>query len=237
MRRRAGRSDVRRTPAGTHPRGSVAAAQAPESPRQVARQAREEVYREHILSAAERVFAEQGFEAAKVQDISRLAKLSMGSIYSLFPSKDAIFASILEARSRELAELVREVVKQHPEPLDALESLAAAYIAYFFAHPDFLRMHLRTGAAWALQYPSYPGYQRSIATEIHELHRQIFARGVESGVFIEEEPAYLAFLLTGIDQIHLGYWVAGGMKGTREELLERFLRVMRKTFLRDQPRA
>jgi len=49
-------------------------------PRDEARRARTGVYRSHILEAAEQVFAERGFAAAKLQDISRLAGLSMGTI-------------------------------------------------------------------------------------------------------------------------------------------------------------
>ena len=60
-------------------------------PREEARRARNDVYRQHILEAAERIFAEHGFEAAKVQHISKLAGLSMGTIYAVFPSKTDIF--------------------------------------------------------------------------------------------------------------------------------------------------
>ena len=40
-------------------------------PRHEARQARNDVYRQHIVAAAEQVFAERGFDATKVQDISK----------------------------------------------------------------------------------------------------------------------------------------------------------------------
>src|SRR3982751_4910406 len=72
------------------------------SPRPAPRAPRDSVYREHILAAGEKVFAEQDFDAAKVQDISRLASLSMGSIYALFPSKEQIYASINDERGNEL---------------------------------------------------------------------------------------------------------------------------------------
>ena len=53
-------------------------------PREEARRARNELYRQHILQAAERVFSERGFENAKLQEISAQAGLSMGTIYSIF---------------------------------------------------------------------------------------------------------------------------------------------------------
>ncbi len=57
---------------------------AKQRPQEKARQARTEVYREHILEAAEQIFAERGFENAKLQDISALAGVSMGTIYAVF---------------------------------------------------------------------------------------------------------------------------------------------------------
>jgi AcrR family transcriptional regulator len=209
----------------------VAAAPRRAGPRAAAREARDALYREHILAAAERVFADQPFDSAKVQDISRAAGLSMGSIYALFPGKEEIFASIIEQRGSELLELVRGVVEREEEPLPALDSLAGAYVDYFHAHPDFLRMYLRTGAAWALP-ARYPGSRRALAEEIHGLQAEIFARGTAQGVFVDEDPAYLGTLFTGIDQIHLAHWVATGMKASREELREGLLRVVRRALVR-----
>ena len=217
-------------PAAARPARQKRPAQSGQGPRDVAKAARESLYREHILRAAERVFADLGFEAAKVQDISRLAGLSMGSIYSLFTGKDQLFSSIIEIRGNELLEVARAVVAAHGEPRAALDALVAAYVDYFFDHPDFLRMHIRTGAAWAL-HPSAVGSRRALSERFHGLQAEIFARGVASGAFVQEDAAYLAVLFSGIDQAHLAHWVAGGMKGSREELRERLLRVVRRTFL------
>jgi len=67
-------------------------------PRDEARRARNDVYRQHILEAAEKVFADSGFEPAKVQDISTLAGLSMGTIYAIFPGKTELHRALLEER-------------------------------------------------------------------------------------------------------------------------------------------
>ena len=92
-------------------------------------------------------------------------------------------------------------------------------------------MNIRTGAAWArMRYDG--GSRAELAETIHGLQRDLFARGVAAGIFIDEDPAYLGVMFSGIDQIHLAHWVAGGMKDSRDELCERLLRVVRKTFLR-----
>lgn len=201
-----------------------------DDPRAAARAARESVYREAILAAAQRVFAEKPFEEAKVQDISREAGLGVGSIYALFPGKEQIFDSITELRGNEILERVRAVIAKEDPPLATLEAIATTYIDYFHEHPDFLRMNLRTGAAWALR----PRTAQNVAEEIHQLQRSVFVRGIEAGVFVDEDPTYLATLFTGIDQIHLAHWVQGGMAQPRDALREDFLRLVRRTFLRGE---
>lgn len=200
-------------------------------PRAVARRARESLYREHILAAAERVFAERGFEAARVQDISRGAGLSMGSIYALFAGKEQIHASIVERRGAEIRALVSEIVSREAGPVATLEALASSYVDYFHAHPDFLRMQIQAGTAWTLA-ARRPGQRGALAREIHRLQREVFARGVAAGVFLDEDPTYLSFLFTGMDEIHLAQWVAGGMREPAARSRARFLRIVRKTFLR-----
>ncbi len=204
------------------------------SPREAAKEAREALYRDHILKAAEQVFGEQGYEGAKVQDISRLAELSMGSIYALFPGKEQIFTAIMEKRRAEFLGIIRFHTEEYQQPLACLEALSRAFIEYFHDHRDFLRMQLRLGAAWASsQNPSNSGPGAEVASEIHELQVGIFAKGVRDGVFIDEDPAYLETLFSGIDQIHLGHWLSrGGTEGV-EELTASFLRIIRRTFVRE----
>src|SRR5437773_8927722 len=117
-------------------------------PRDEARRARTGVYRSHIVEAAEQVFAERGFAAAKLQEISRLAGLSMGTIYAIFPSKADLYRAILEDRGLELLALAREVAARTGAARAALDALIEVYVGYFVSHPGFLQMHLRAGTSW-----------------------------------------------------------------------------------------
>jgi len=199
-------------------------------PRHEARQARNDVYRQHIVTAAERVFAERGFEATKVQDISKLAGLSMGTIYAIFPGKEDLFRAILAERGGELLQLARDVVARKAAPRETLRALSAAYIEYFVAHPDFLRMHLREGTSWVLS-PALNG-RAQLWKEIHDLQTGIFRRGVAAGVFIDEEPGYLAKLYSAMDQVLLSEWVSDRMTASAERLVQRFQALVDRTFCR-----
>lgn len=204
----------------------------PRKAREEARRARTDVYRQHIVEAAEQVFAERGFEPAKVQEISKLAGLSMGTIYAIFPSKNDIFRAILEERAGELLAVVEEVVGRESGPREALHALIEAYIDYFFAHPNLLRMHLRLGSSWALR-PGQDADSRGEHWErIQELQAGIFRRGIAEKVFVDEDPIYLAKTFSVMDQVLLADWVAGGMRADRTVLVRRLQGMVDRAFAR-----
>ena len=140
-----------------------------------ARQARNDLYRQHVLEAAEQVFAQRGFDSAKLQDISRLAGVSMGTIYAVFPGKEELFRAILAERGHELLEVARDGAQSDADPRAALDGLIAAYIDYFIAHPNFLRMHVRLGTSWVLGPTMGASGQVQLWAEIHAVQAALMS--------------------------------------------------------------
>lgn len=201
-------------------------------PREEARKARNEVYRAHILEVAEEVFADRGFDAAKLQEISERARLSMGTIYAVFASKEELFQAILDDKGAELLRLVREVAARDDAPLAQLHALMEAYIDYFVAHPSFLRMHLRAGTSWVVSPDSNTESRALVWREVHALQAEIFRRGIAAGVFIDDDPAFLARLFSAMDQVVLADWAAGEMKESRDHLLGKLRAIVERSFCR-----
>lgn len=197
-----------------------------------ARQARNELYREHILDAAEQVFAERGFESAKLQEISARGGVSMGTIYAIFPGKEDLFRGILDRRGQQMLQIARDGAHSDPDPRVALDRLIEAYIDYFIAHPNFLRMHLRLGTSWVLGPAIGSPGQVQLWEEIHALQAELMRQGIAARVFVEEDPAFLAKIFSALDQVLLADWVAGGMKADRDELLARMRALVDRVILR-----
>ena len=197
-----------------------------------ARQARNDLYREHILDAAEAIFAERGFESAKLQEISARAGVSMGTIYAIFPGKEDLFRGILDRRGQQMLQVARDGAHGDPDPRVALDRLIEAYIDYFIAHPNFLRMHLRLGTSWVLGPAIGSPGQVQLWSEIHALQAELMRSGIAAGVFVEEDPAFLAKIFSALDQVLLADWVAGGMTADRGELIARMLGLVDRVILR-----
>ena len=62
-----------------------------------ATQARSRATRERLLEAAEIVFAEKGYDGARLSDIARQAGCSVGAVYFRFKDKSALFSAIAES--------------------------------------------------------------------------------------------------------------------------------------------
>ena len=65
-----------------------------------------------VLDGAAAVFAEQGFEGARMAQIAKAAGLSVGAIYNHYPSKAELLAAVIERHSAD--ELNRLLAAERP---------------------------------------------------------------------------------------------------------------------------
>lgn len=63
-----------------------------------------------FLRVGRRVFAKRGFDTTSVAMLCRAARTTHGAMYHHFPSKEALFAAVLEELTREVAEKVRQAI-------------------------------------------------------------------------------------------------------------------------------
>jgi AcrR family transcriptional regulator len=81
-----------------------------------------------LLGAAERIFARDGFEAARLEDIAAGAGYTRGAFYANFKSKEDIFYALLEEWVKERTETITKVLDQHEDPHDKLSALREYYV-------------------------------------------------------------------------------------------------------------
>ena len=68
--------------------------------------------RDEMLQAAEELFAEQGLQAAKLEDIANRAGVAVGTIYNYFADRKALLQAVMERRGQELNDDLVEIEKQ-----------------------------------------------------------------------------------------------------------------------------
>ncbi|HMJ52595.1 MAG TPA: TetR/AcrR family transcriptional regulator [Polyangiaceae bacterium] len=187
------------------------------------RDARAAMYTELILEAATIVFAREGYEATKVQQVAKEASISLGTLYEVFPGKFEIWRAIHE---RHLGALFQATLTEMGRAgasnlLDHLLVGLEAYLGYLLSHPDYLRLHLLDGSAWALGTGLRSNEQLEAWERGKGLMTALLARGVEEGMLVDEDPELLAQIMIGMHQVRLAHWVKRGMKASPSEVVTR----------------
>jgi len=108
--------------------------------------------RKQILDGARLIFMRDGFDGASMNDITRAAGVSKGTVYAYFRSKDILFETLIrEDRSARLAQILAKKINS-TEPADVLFHLGME-LAQAIADPEFLAQ-LRTVIAVAAKFPN-----------------------------------------------------------------------------------
>jgi len=83
--------------------------------------------RRKLLDAAKRIFAQQGFEAARLEDIAAGAGYTRGAFYANFKSKEDIFFALFEEWVRERIDSLTSAIRRHKDPVEKLAALRTHY--------------------------------------------------------------------------------------------------------------
>lgn len=105
---------------------------------------RTEENQRRIEAAALELFTTQGFHGTNNQDIARKIGASTGTIYTYFPSKEAIFSSMAEKYCSHLDEWRREALGSIRNPLskEGIQALASAIHSTMYEEPEYFLLVL-----------------------------------------------------------------------------------------------
>jgi AcrR family transcriptional regulator len=104
--------------------GTSGAAAIPPTPARVPRPRKDEV-RERVLQAAGEVFAERGFAAASLDQVTAAAGFTKGAVYSNFRSKDDLFLALMEAEGARRIDAVEAALRTTGDLPGALAAVGA----------------------------------------------------------------------------------------------------------------
>ena len=99
---------------------------------------------DEIIRAAVDLAAEQGMDKVTTQGIANAIGVTQGAIFRHFPTKDTIWIAVVHwARSR-LLSVIDRAASQATDPLDAVERIFFAHIAFAEKNPALPRLLLAT---------------------------------------------------------------------------------------------
>ena len=163
------------------PAPGVAAGKAPRTPRG------ERTMRK-ILDAALAEFGDRGFSESSIVSITGRAKVALGTFYTYFDSKEALFAALVEDMSARVREEVAPALSEGVDALDAERRALAAYLHFAasqkevyriideaeFVAPDAYRRHYET-VAERIAARLEAGAAKGELRPLDELEREVLA--------------------------------------------------------------
>jgi len=159
-----------------------------------------------ILEAAADVFAECGFERAKVDDIAERAGVAKGTIYYHFQGKDELFCALIADLMQRLIARWEQAVATAPDPVERLRGRVEALSRFLLANRRFAVMLLTE--VWGNE-----AHQQVFRAHLRELIRvleRVLREGVQAGVFAVRDTDTAAAGLFGAVSVAVLHAVLAG---------------------------
>ncbi len=139
--------------------------------------------RDQILSAAAKLFRDQGYSGTTLRQIAAAAQMKAGSIYYHFSSKDQILDEVLDAGIARNFAAVREAVAACPAEATAEERILAAIAAHMrtlLSSSEFTAVDIRI---FGQLPPEIRLRHQSKRSEYARYWDGLFRAAIESGEF------------------------------------------------------
>ena len=104
------------------------------------RTARGERTRRKILDAARSEFGTRGFADTGITEITRTAKVALGTFYTYFDSKEEVFRALVQDMSEQVRLAVAPVLTEGRGTLEAEERALAAFLTFVGQHQQVYRI-------------------------------------------------------------------------------------------------
>jgi TetR/AcrR family transcriptional regulator len=151
--------------------------------------------REAILNAAEAVFAEHGFDGARIDAIAKASGYNSSLLFHYFGDKLGLYIEVVKRADREMTELqVRvlaplledETIASNVHAFKALlENIVSALFDYLIAHPRFMRMLLWEQAeGWQTFSRTVSQFDTEDADQFESLFRKARSAGLLRSDFV-----------------------------------------------------
>ncbi len=182
--------------------------------------------RQWVLDAALDVFSEKGYEGASMQEIAQRAEFSVGTLYSLFESKEALYRALLIERALKAGRAFMAALESAEDEEERLRAFIRVKGEVFQDNLKALKLYFSETAGVSLNPTA------GLVSDLRQLYERmiprlaaIFRSGIEKGKFRDFDPTDLAIAFDGLTNIFLFYWAEYPEQFPYEEKAEVIARI------------
>ena len=177
-----------------------------------------------LLDASAIEFGEKGFHEASVSSITRRAGVALGSFYTYFDSKDALFRALVQDMSENVRTSARAAINQDMGALETEQAALTAFLDFASEHKEVYRI---IDEAEFVDPASYRNHYETIAGRITKR----LQAGVDSGELRADLSEVEAWAVMGMNVfIGLRYAIWAGEQDTlsHEEIAAQVNRLLKE---------
>jgi AcrR family transcriptional regulator len=152
--------------------------------------------RREVIATAARLFAERGYQATSISELTAATGLAAGGLYHYIESKDQLLISICDELLDPLLERAREIVAAPAPPAEQLRALLHAWLAHIAGHRD----HMLVFAQERHVIEREPQWRRVRGRRkaFEQLLDDVLARGERDGTMRFEDRSFALLTLLGM---------------------------------------
>lgn len=155
-----------------------------------------------LLDAAAAEFGERGFAETSIVGITRRAGMALGSFYTYFPTKEAIFTALVQDMSQAVARAAGSGIPAGATGTAREGAALAAFLAFAREHKEIYRIIDEAEFADPASYRAhYDGTAKRIAARLEE--------NMAAGTMARADSEVLAWAIMGMNVflgLRFGIW-------------------------------
>jgi AcrR family transcriptional regulator len=157
---------------------------------------------EAIVASARDLFFAKGFNATTMDEIAHKAELSKGALYLYFPSKESLYATVLNEGLKILFDRIEAIFQLDLPPDQFIRKLGEIRYRYYLDYREYYRIFFfreHRDIDVARQLLSHKLIQDNLEKGMRNFQRfiGIVQKGIEQGIFASVDPRKAAVAFWG----------------------------------------
>ncbi len=165
-------------------------------------------YKNKILAAAIKVFAQKGYNNTTMSDVSIQAKVGIGTLYNYFRNKDDLLLNCMKKTIEDEIQLVKQASDKEKDPIDKLHTFFIKHTELVINKPyiaRFLVCELRQSESFYKRNPAYNPMNFYL-----DYIRELLNTAIASGRIRKIDVDAFAYMALGSMDMILTQWLISG---------------------------
>jgi len=188
----------------------------------------QELKRELILEEATRLFIQDGYENMKISDLAKNAGVSVGTIYTMYGSKETLYNHYVMNQIEYYIELIKEELQHHSDHLEMLKVITKIHFTAIIKNKNALKESIVSDPTFFLNIGSD---EDNPLMHLYSYISETVMRPLLSEMGCKKDPLEIFFLYDGITLGMTKYWIVqgGDLMDRVDEAIETFLLIIKRS--------